>query len=214
MSVQASGVVLAALVALIGNTIGLIIAAKWRSKYWKEFKNREIQLTRAWNKQRTQELTLTYPRMWKRFPLLMFGVILSLFVISLVVIVDGRHHSESYSSDVAALVISFFLAGIVPSVLFAEAYSSDCRISESALCRMSLWTGDFCVRWDEIESVVYNTRLKSYLVTTSKGTIRVRATLQGIGAFLEVVCERIPPWKRSGGFHPVNLLILQELRRN
>jgi len=209
------GIAVAAIVAFLGNVLGLILAAKWQPRYWKEFKLRESKLRESWDRFRTEGLVMAYPRMWKRLPFFMFGLIVSLFVVLLMADLQSpRPLGESYASDVTVLVIFFLLLGVVPSMFFIEAFGSDCMVSVSEIRKLSPWSRKICARWSEVQSVSYDPRLKSYMVKTSKGTIRVRAVLQGIGFFLEIVSEKVPLEKRSGGYHPINLEIMERLSRS
>jgi len=207
--------VIAAIAVLLGNALGLVLAAKWRPGYWRAFTLREFELRKSWDRYRTEGLLMTYPRMWKTLPFFVFGLIISVFVIALIAILQGvPHPTESSTSDVTALVIFFLFLGVVPSMFFIEAFGSDCMISVSEIRKLSPWSRKICARWSEVQSVSYDPRLKSYMVKTSKGTIRVRAVLQGIGFFLEIVSEKVPLEKRSGGYHPINLEIMERLSRS
>lgn len=206
------GITIAAITALLGNALGLVLAARWRPRYWRAFALRESELRKSWDKYRTEGLLITYPRMWKILPLFMFGIIISIFVIALIAILQGvPHTTESSTGDVAALVIFFLLLCVVPSMFFIEAFGSDCWVSASEIKRLSPWSRKVCARWNEVQSVSYDRRLKSYMVRTNKGTVRVRAVLQGIGFFLQIVSEKVALEKRSGGFHTINLEIMDRL---
>jgi hypothetical protein len=209
------GITIAAITALLGNALGLILAAKWRPRYWRAFALQESELRKSWDRYRTEGLLMTYPKMWKTLPFFVFGIIISVFVIALIAILQGASHpTESSTNDVTALVIFSLFLGVVPSILFIEAFGSDCWVSASEIRKLSPWSRKTCARWNEVQSVSYDKRLKSYMVKTNMGTIRVRAVLQGIGFFLQIVSEEVALEKRSGGFHPINLEIMDRLSRS
>jgi len=208
MSDLTSGIWVAVVVAVVGSAIGAILSARWRPRYWKKFNQQESESRQSWDKFRADGLKMTYPKTWKRGALLALGLFVSTLILGLMAIMIAP--SPSSSSDVIALVIFFLFLSPVPLMLLMEVYGADCYVSATEIRKKSPWSRSVRASWNDVQFVRYERGNKSYFITTDKETIRVRAVLQGIGFFLQIMSEQVPQEKRSGGYHPANATLVQQ----
>ena len=164
---------------------------------------REIELKKSWDEFRVRGKLLTYPDWYWRTAAILFAVTAFLVFGVLIVAVVNVTSVPPPSQPGLAIGISAFFAALwflPPWVAFIQFTKVGHEVTSTGIRKGSPWSRSFFARWDEVESVSYSYFWDSYIIRTAKGTIRMRAFLDGITFLLEMVSENVSPEKNREAF--------------
>jgi hypothetical protein len=192
----------AAFAAVVAFLIGIsssILGRRLRARLGTECEAREEEQRASWSIYRTEGKIMSYPNVALRASLGLFAITTyAVFGLTLlyICVATGVLVLSSPRSFIAVWGFLVALTFIPPWLSFINVRKVAHEVSSKGMKKRSPWSRSFFVTWKEVRSVSYNYSLDSYIVKTDKGTIRVRAILDGIDFLLQMVSEHVPEEKR------------------
>jgi len=187
------------LLAVINSIVGPMASEKPMMR----LRNREAELRKSWDEFRVKGKLLYYPE-WVGRRLIGVGFTLAGFMVFMVVIlaiaISAHVIPASPSQNRSVLGVFAVIAAvllIVPWITFIQVTKTGHEISSIGLRRGSPWARSIYVSWGEVREISYSLLTDSYVVSTDKGKIKLRAVLDGIDFFKEMVSVNVPLERRA-----------------
>lgn len=214
LGVLVSGVAFAVVIAVTLTLINWILVPIYRPRAITKFRSREKELQKSWSKFRVEGMSLTYAEgQWRTVAIILLILTSFAAFVFAIIAVDnvtgflGPSPTRSPPLSVGTWLVvacAFFGLTFLPAWVFAYIQiTKTCHeVTSRGIRKGSPWSKSFFATWDDIESMSYRYMSDSYIIRTSKGTIKMRAGLDGISFFLQLVSENVPTEKTRQAFHP------------
>lgn len=180
------------LLSLLGNRRRMDLAAALEA--------REKELEKSRKESGTDRTILTYPEIVRKRSViasLVFSVAIFFFASILgLVIAFGVAPGPGQTGAVMLCLLTVVACAAPPWIVYIGMSRTSVEITSSGLNRLSPWHRKRSITWNEIEKVSYSYLLDVYVIRTSKGKIRIRALLEGVGFFLEMMERHVPRRRR------------------
>ena len=140
---------------------------------------------------RTTQLggTLRYGRGLKAFPIV--GLIVWLVLFLWIKLAINPSPADSRSGPFV-LAVFYFLAIILPWIVFLEAFGTRVVLSWEDIQMHSFWRGTRLIRWEDVESIRQDSWGQAFIVKGHGRRLTLDLTMDGITIFAEAVNQRVP----------------------
>jgi hypothetical protein len=182
-------VVMGLVVAVLGALFGKILKAWLDDRHWE----REFRRDKESMDFYADGVTLTYGRAARLYPFAIAGFMLFNASIMLVARVSNDYPPlVEPQYEWMTFLVMLFLLGVLPWLILVHAYGVRHLVTPQGIVRRSPWSKPLFVTWDEVENASFSELFDAYVLRTSKGSVRVRRTLENISYLEEMLWNNVP----------------------